>query len=86
MFGWDEYNLDHIARHGVGPDEAEDAALDPDRVSFSARKIGRVGFIGMTEAGRVLVVILDQAGDLWRVVTARDASSNEKKSYRRRQR
>lgn len=85
MFDWDEYNLDHIARHGVDPDEAEDAVLDPDRISFPAR-LDRVGFIGTTEAGRVLVVILDRKRYLWRVVTARDASPNEKKSYRRRQR
>ena len=85
MFDWDEYILDHIARHGVDPGEAEDAVLDPGRVTFPAR-LGRVGFIGMTEAGRMLVVILDRKQDLWRVVTARDASSNEKKSYRRRQR
>ncbi len=85
MFDWDEYNLNHIARHGVDPGEAEDAILDPGRVSFPAR-LDRVGFIGMTEAGRVLVVILDREKDLWRVVTARDTSPNEKKSYRRRQR
>lgn len=85
MFDWDEYNLDHIARHGIDLDEAEDTVLDPDRVSFPARS-RRVGFIGMTEAGTVLVVILDRKRDRWRVVTARDASPNEKKSYRRRQR
>ena len=85
MFDWDEYNLDHIARHGVDPGEAEDAVLDLGRVSFPA-EFGRVGFIGMTEAGRVLVVILNREKNLWRVVTARDANPNEKKSYRRRQR
>lgn len=85
MFDWDEYNLDHVARHGVDPGEAEDAIMDSGRVSFPAR-LGRVGFIGMTEAGRVLVVILDQKQDFWRVVTAQDASPNEKRSYRRRQR
>ena len=85
MFDWDEYNLDHIACHGVDAGEAEEAVLDTGRVSFPAR-LGRVGFIGMTEAGRALVVILDRKKDLWRVVTARDASPNEKKSYRRRQR
>jgi len=85
VFDWDEYNLDHIARHGVDPGEAEDAVLDLGRVSFPA-KFGRVGFIGMTEAGRVLVVILNREKNLWRVVTARDANPNEKKSYRRRQR
>jgi uncharacterized DUF497 family protein len=85
VFDWDEYNLDHIAHHGVDSVEAEETVLDPGRVSFAARR-GRVGFIGVTEAGRVLVVILERRRDLWRVVTARDASPNEKKSYRRRQR
>jgi uncharacterized DUF497 family protein len=85
VLDWDEYNLDHIAHHGVDPIEAEEAVLDPGRVSFSARR-GRMGFIGMTEAGRVLVVVLELRNDLWRVATARDASPNEKKSYRRRQR
>lgn len=84
MFDWDEHNLDHIARHGVDPVEAEDAVLAPSRVSFPA-KLGRVGFIGMTENGRMLVVILDRRRSLWRVITARGASPNEKKSYRRRQ-
>ena len=85
MFDWDEYNLEHIARHGVDSIEAEEVVLDPGQVSFPAR-YGRGGFIGMTEAGRVLVVILDRRRDLWRVITARDASPNEKKSYRSRQR
>ena len=76
MFDWDEYNLDHIFRHGVDPIKAEDAVSDPGRVSFSARS-RRVGFIGVTEAGRVLVVILDRRRGLWRVATARDVSPNE---------
>ena len=29
-FDWDDANLDHIAAHGVSPEEAE-AAFDPSR-------------------------------------------------------
>lgn len=84
MFDWDNANINHIAEHDVEPWEAEDAMLDPGRVSFPAHS-GRRGFIGKTEDGRYLVVIAEHDQQLWRVVTARDASPNEKKSYRRRQ-
>jgi len=28
VFDWDDGNVDHIAEHGVSPEEAEEAALD----------------------------------------------------------
>ncbi len=84
-FDWDEDNIAHIARHGVEPWEAEEAAMDPRRAPFPAHS-GRVGLIGKTESGRVLVVILERRGRKWRVVTAREATSNEKRAYRRYQR
>ena len=84
MFDWDEHNLEHIVRHGSVPSRLRTLFWILAEFPFPAGS-GRVGFIGMTEAGRVLVVILDRRRDLWRVTTARDASPNEKKSYRRRQ-
>jgi uncharacterized DUF497 family protein len=42
--------------------------------------------IGATEDGRILVVVMERGGGTTRVVTARDASKNEKRSYRRRKR
>lgn len=84
-FDWDDDNIEHIARHGVLPWEAEDAALDPQAVKIRGGRGGRLAMIGMTDSGRVLVVALDrEGGGVWRVVTARDASQNEKKAYRRR--
>lgn len=86
-FEWDEDNGDHIARHGVEPWEAEEAIADGGRASLSARGENRAGVIGMTEDGRVLVVIVErQAGPVRRVVTARGATENEKRIYRRRNR
>jgi uncharacterized DUF497 family protein len=86
-FDWDDDNVEHIARHRVAPWEAEEAALDPEGVTIRGGRSGRVAVIGMTEAGRVLVVALDR-GDrgVWCVVTARNASQNEKRLYRRRRR
>ncbi len=43
----------------------------------------RSGFIGATEAGRILYVAYTKRGGVIRVVTARDANSREKRSYRR---
>ncbi len=85
-FDWDDDNIEHIARHGVEPWEAEEAVGDPDRIA-RRRRGGRLAVIGATEAGRVLVVVLDRKDrGVWRVVTARDSGPNEKRSYRRRRR
>ncbi|MBS3966752.1 MAG: hypothetical protein KGZ60_05845 [Truepera sp.] len=56
-FQWDAVNSEHIALHGVSEEEAEEAAIDPQRVRFSAHS-GHLGYIGKTEGGRILVVIL----------------------------
>ena len=83
-FQWDDANSDHIARHRVFEEEFEEAATDPQRVRFSAHS-GNIGYIGKTGGGRILVVILQRLSPTqWRPVTARDATANEKKSYRRR--
>lgn len=90
-FEWDEDNADHIARHRVETWEAEEAVADGERAPFSVRGGDRAGAIGVTEDGRVLVVIVERveregAGRIRRVVTARDATENEKRIYGRRQR
>jgi uncharacterized DUF497 family protein len=36
MFDWDDANVDHLARHDVTPEEAEEALLDPRRIGASA--------------------------------------------------
>ena len=84
IFIWDEENIQHIARHGVEPFEAEDALMDPQRIRFSAHS-GNMGIIGATEEGRRLVVIYvkKDRGKL-RVITARDATDSEARAYRRR--
>ena len=82
----DDANLDHIAEHGIEPDEAEDAALDPDRVPARAnrsRMEERRAVIGATQEGRILVVVYTVRGTAVRVVTAYDAGERRKRQYRR---
>lgn len=87
MFDWDEYNSEHIAGHGISQEDAEDALLDPRRLSAAAYDSDgeeRRAIIGATSAGRLLFVVVTRRDGLIRVVTARDAIDREKKRYRTR--
>jgi uncharacterized DUF497 family protein len=90
-FEWDEENEGHLARHQVDRFEAEEAATDTGAVIRRAGKdrIGnpRYAYIGKTVDGRVLFLVIDRKErQRWRVGTARDATFEEKRSYRRRNR
>jgi uncharacterized DUF497 family protein len=74
-------------RHGVEPEEAEDALLDPRRVVRGAYNVAgekRSAVVGAAGSGRLLFVVFVRRGDLIRVVSARDAVESEKRAYRRR--
>lgn len=87
LFDWDDANLDHIAEHGIEPEEAEMAVLDPARVSRTAYALDgerRYALVGATEDGRHLFVVFTRRGSATRVISARDATDREKRSYRAR--
>ncbi len=80
-FDWDSRNVEHIGRHEVSPEEAEDV-FDHDPVF---RK-GRSGFhtvYGRTGAGRYLFVVYVRKPGAIRIITARDMTLTEKRYYRR---
>jgi uncharacterized protein len=84
-FEWDDANPDHIDEHGVDPDEAGDAVLDPGRVPIRADSSPgekRRAVIGATEDGRI-VVVYTRWRDIIRIVTAYDASERKKRQDRR---
>jgi len=87
-FDWDEAtNVQKVLAHNVTPTEAEDATLDPAAVPTRATSTPteqRYGIIGMTNAGRILVVVFAYRDGSVRVVTAYDASERAKRQYRRR--
>jgi uncharacterized DUF497 family protein len=84
VFDWDDDNANHVRRHGVDPEEAEEAVTDPRRIgtpAYSTRRETRFAVFGTTEAGRLLFVVFTRRRRLIRVITARDAAPNEKRQY-----
>jgi uncharacterized protein len=85
-FEWDDGNVDHIGRHGLAPQDAEEALLDPYRLGAGAYNVGgerRSAVIGATEDGRILFVVYTWRDRKVRVVTARDADLAQRRRYRR---
>ncbi|HAL47893.1 MAG: BrnT family toxin [SAR202 cluster bacterium] len=79
---WDEQCEDHIARHGVTFEEVEQAV---GNLEYVRRSRGYYLTLGQTDAGRYLVVILDDEGDgVWHPVTARDMQRSERRLLRRK--
>ena len=69
-FEWDDNNIEHIARHGVFPDEVEDVAFDDDPWIRKGRK-GTRYMLGYTVAGRYLFVVYVLKGKgIARVITS----------------
>lgn len=80
-FEWDDANLDHIARHGVDAEEVEETLVA--RPVIRRTHHGYYLWFGQSEAGlHLTVVVTVKAGGIARVITARDMSKREKKSYR----
>lgn len=78
---WDTWNVPHIARHQVTPEEVEQVCQgDPVELQSYA---GRLLLIGPTEAGKMLAVVLSPLGrGVYYPVTARPASRKERRYYR----
>jgi uncharacterized protein len=71
-FDWDDANREHIARHQVVPDEAEQV-IDNHPLDISVETVDgeeRIASVGRTGQGRFLVVVTTLRGSKIRVVTA----------------
>jgi uncharacterized protein len=87
LFDWDEDNVSHVRGNGIEPHEAEEAILDPGRVSVFAYNVSgerRWALLGATEPGDLLFIVYTRRHGRIRVVTARMASDREKRRYRTR--
>ena len=83
-FDWDDDNRRHLARHGVVPDEAEQAIRDQLTLLLEVQQIldeERSKIIGMTASGRILIVVFTYRGSLVRPVTAYDAVPRDVEIY-----
>ncbi len=59
QFIWTHENEQHLAEHGVTPQEAEEVVRDPARTEFS-KSSGRPIAMGYTTAGRWLAVVYER--------------------------
>lgn len=77
---WDSWNIAHIARHEVTPDEVEEVCHNNPLVQIG--KKGRLLVIGFNQEGKMLTVILDEESQsIYYPVTARASSKKERKLY-----
>lgn len=78
---WDEWNIAHISRHKVLPEEVEEVC----RGSYIAYEShdGRFKVIGTTKQERILLIVLDpESKDCeYYVVTAHTASKKDQELY-----
>lgn len=79
---WDDWNVAHIARHEVVPEEVEEVCHAKPVTSESYK--GRLRVVGPTQRARMLTVILAPQGDegIYYPVTARPADRKERTNYR----
>lgn len=78
---WDDFNQEHVARHGVSTSDVEDVAVGPGRVVVVSdeHRPGRREFYGVTRTGRPVVAVTEAptAAGLAYVVTARPMTAKE---------
>jgi len=80
---WDAWNIAHIGRHNVNPEEVEAICRSKNLLNKWKNKTYRV--IGQTEDGRYLTIFLSPRDrQNYYPVTARDSTEKEKKSFRKR--
>jgi hypothetical protein len=87
---WTQADIDHIARHPVGPEEVEEVTASRPmwRRGRTHRETGRTSLyaLGRTESGRYLFVVLSPLGaGRARCVTARDMDTPLRRLYDRHQ-
>lgn len=80
---WDDWNVEHIARHGVSPQEVEEVCHG-EYISFKSYD-QRFQIIGSTNSERILTIILDPEPEegVYYVVTAHTASRKDRKLYQK---
>jgi uncharacterized protein len=84
-FRWNEWNLDHVGKHGVQPEEAEFVVRNARPPYPEERGDDKWRVWGQGESGRYLqvVFVLDPDETIY-VIHSRPLAEQEKKRYRKR--
>lgn len=85
-FDWDDANRDHLARHNVTPQEAEEVVLgNPLDIELQTAEGGggeeRILHVGETRKGRILELVSTWRGGKARILSAWDAPRQSKLDY-----
>ncbi len=82
-FEWDAENRRHIARHGITPEEAEEAVrIEPLEAGAQHHESEeRALCFGRTKAGRLLTVLYTERNDKIRVTTADGMTGEQQRLY-----
>ena len=84
-FRWNEWNLEHVARHGVEPWEAEQVVRNARPPYPEERADDKWLVCGRGSGGRFLqVVFVVGNDDLAYIIHARPLTAKEKRRFRRR--
>ncbi len=83
-FRWNEWNEEHVGRHGITPDEAELVLRNAKRPYPRYREDGKWLVWGRGRGGRLIQVIfvIDDDDEIF-VIHARPLTENEKRRYRK---
>lgn len=77
---WDEWNIQHVARHNVVQSEVEESLHNRFVVRPTYRE--RLLLIGKTNAGRLISTVVHEDNEnIYYVITSRDASVSEIQDY-----
>jgi uncharacterized DUF497 family protein len=83
-FDWDAFNVGHIARHGLRPEDAERALSNESTAVYEGlTKAGerRWVSVGRLDSGRLVAVVWTVRGSRVRVVTAYPAGERLRRTY-----
>lgn len=83
-FVWRDWVVEKITeKHGVDPEEVEEAFFNPPYKVRRARS-SKYQMFGRSEDGRYLFVVFVWRGRQIRIITARDMTDAERRYYRRK--
>ncbi len=74
---WDEWNVEHLAKHKVKTSEAEEALIDRIRAKKGYK--GRLIVFGKTKTHRLLAIVIKKTNKGYYIFSARDASKKERR-------
>lgn len=80
---WDDWNIEHITKHGVTPQEVEDVCFG----FHISQRVGERRYVlsGQSSAGKYLNVVVEKIREpRFRPITAFEMSDNYKWRYKKR--